>query len=223
MKIIKAIFMILLILIPSVKINANLKYESFDIANTSNEQYIFNFDCITSYQFTYNIESTTNNMKYSGKKLENFLIMANAKYNGKHVDGEINWDDKDYIINDGDQLVTATFKDLTNDKNVKIKVYINGNDELKRIVKGGNNGGIVLYSYNTNPFDNVQDMEFTNINGDKVVGDISYFSNSSTMKSGYNNITWIFTPNENKYETKSGYIRIYKPVISTRIYSVLVS
>lgn len=210
----KFIFTLLLLSFTYLGVGNIKPYKSFDIIKVYNNDYAFNLDCITSYKYKYNLELTTNDMAYSGIELKNFKIMAQAKYKNTNVNGVFKWEDPDYIITKGKQVVRLLFKEETNNKVISIDVFINGNDELKKSIISNYDKKIIIYADSSiNLSELFPKMTFTSLDGDIIDGTIEY-SDYSKMKFGINDITWVFTPYDSSYELLAGTIKIYNSFVS---------
>ena len=205
------------LLIPNTLINAQV-IETHEIISISNNKYdmkilLFN-------------PSMDTDIIYSGLSLKDYHIIPSRLYNEKLVSGDVYWENPDYIIIDGYQTVNAIFDCNENNESIILQVRIFSisnkinksktprldelidkpqkiNGGIKNLDErfGGNVGCIISDIFSKD------DFIFKNENGDIIDGNIS-FENFNNTKVGIQEIKWVFTPNDSKYEVKVGYREI---------------
>lgn len=176
--------------------------KSFTVIDSSDESYIFDLK----------VGNATIDMgddAYVGQKLSNFIIFGRPILPNEFTYGTINWEDPDYVIVYGEQTVKIVYNDITNSKTVIFDVYIFGiYDNTDYIVNN--------YDYSEQIFDAtigcdindvVPKMIFYNKNGKVVSGSFSY-NNWNNMIEGLQEVEWVFTPDDPKYNNVSGKIKI---------------
>lgn len=176
--------------------------KSFTVIDSSDESYIFDLK----------VGNATTDMgddAYVGQKLSNFIIMSRPILPNEFTYGTINWEEPDYVIVYGEQTVKIVYNDITNSKTVIFDVYIFGiYDNTDYIVNN--------YDFSEKIFDAtigcdindvVPKMIFYNKNGKVVSGSFSY-NNWNNMIEGIQEVEWVFTPDDPKYNNVSGKIKI---------------
>jgi len=201
---------LLLFFVPYTYSFAQENKTSFDVVNVSKDGYEFRITVINPVQ--------GDEITRAGLPLGNFHIIPSRKYNGNYVSGTVQWVNPDYIISEGEQTVDAMFNCDETGESVIITVYIYGvGNEINNIadtkesVIGGKTVRDILpvgvVGCSINDIVKPEDMIFYNGNGEIVEGEVTYSGFDNTIV-GLQEVDWLFTPNDTKYEPKIGYIEV---------------
>lgn len=157
-----------------------------------------------------------------GTPLKDINVTSVSKYKNEYVSGNIQWVNPEYKIIIGDQTVNATFYCNKTQETVNLNIYIYGipdpyynmekdKTEKKELLNGGKNVKEVLpigvIGCSIESILDPTDMIFYDKNNNIILGDLVY-TNFDNSKNGLQEVTWTFTPNNDIYETKVGYIEV---------------
>ena len=217
-KFILMLLALLLLFVPHAYSSAQENKESFDVVNVSKDGYEFRITVINPVQ--------GDEITRAGLPLGNFHIIPSRKYNGNYVSGTVQWVNPDYIISEGEQTVDAVFNCDDTGESVTITVYIYGIEnkinnitdakeisiaDAKEPVVGGKTVRDILpvgvIGCSITDIVKPEDMIFYNGNGEIVEGEVTYSGFDNTIV-GLQEVDWLFTPNDTKYEPKIGYIEV---------------
>lgn len=217
-KFILMLLALLLLFVPHAYSSAQENKESFDVVNVSKDGYEFRITVINPVQ--------GDEITRAGLPLGNFHIIPSRKYNGNYVSGTVQWVNPDYIISEGEQTVDAMFNCDETGESVIITVYIYGIEnkinnitdakeisiaDAKEPVVGGKTVRDILpvgvIGCSITDIVKPKDMIFHNGNNEIVEGEVTYSGFDNTIV-GLQEVDWLFTPNDTRYEPKIGYIEV---------------
>lgn len=214
-------YIILLIFIALLLPNTLVKAQSnknLEVISISDDDYNIKFIVFNP--------SDDSDVMYSGLPLKKYHIIPTRLYNGKSVSGNVYWSNPEYIIVDGYQVVDVIFDCIENNEIITLQVNvfgINNTETEDKIIKNKENivqqqivnGGIRvldkmfngIIGCTINDIFSNDDFIFKDENDNIIEGNM-IFENFNNTKVGIQEIKWIFTPNDLRYETKVGYREI---------------
>jgi len=207
-KFLVVIFIISTILLIPHRIAFANNYNSFDVISVSNNSYSFRITI-------YNTFDGSHTDIHVGTPLNKLNIIPNREYNGRFVTGDIVWENPEYVIVEGDQIVKAIFNCNETQEKVELSIYIKGISKEKTPAIGEKKLVILGVNEQTKPFNVIQGSDFLDdlpkidaIDASTlkpVDGKFTYI-NYDNMRLGKWNLEWTFIPDDPSYESVSGTI-----------------
>jgi hypothetical protein len=102
-------------------------YKTYDVVSISDNSYTIK--CSVMNGSTMDL----NDICYAGQPLKNYVFTASAMKDGNFVVGNFYWDNPNYIIVSGEQIVKLMFNDYYKNKIVTCDVYLYGLEQPKKV------------------------------------------------------------------------------------------